>query len=223
MKKIASKNNKTAPKKSDVADKRATKKIKSTLSVNRVMLAAGLSMVALGLIFGGYNFLSTWLAQRGADAYALENNETPQNDVRLVSGEPKHIDIPSVGISLEVIPGEYNAASKSWTLTTDKAQWGVITALPNNKANATFIYAHNRKNVFYTLPKIQEGDEAIITASNGYKFSYKFVGSTITNPEDTSIFNYKGKPVLVLQTCTGAWYQDRQLFVFDFQKVGKSL
>lgn len=193
----------------------------ATFFGNRALFLVGLTLVGLGLFLGGYSFINSWLSQRGASAYALQDNPIVKNEAPLISGEPVLIDLPSVGISLPVIPGEYNPASKSWTLTKDKAQWGTITAKLNNKADATFIYAHNRKNVFYTLPKIKAGEEAIVTAGNGYKFSYKFVGSHITKPEDTSIFSYRGKPVLVLQTCTGVWYQDRQLFIFDFQKASK--
>ncbi len=189
------------------------------LTANRLWLLAGIALISLGLLFGGYSFISTWLSYRNSDAQALQNNDPGYNSAPLVEGTPVRISAPSVDIDLEVTPGYYYPTTKSWTLSLDKAHWGVMTTKANNKSGVTFIYGHNRRQVFSALPKIKLGDEALVTTEKGHTFTYKFVKSTVTKPEDTSIFTYKGKPVLVLQTCTGLWYQDRQLFVFDFIKV----
>jgi LPXTG-site transpeptidase (sortase) family protein len=118
-----------------------------------------------------------------------------------------------------VIPGYYYPANKSWSLSLNDAQWGAMTAPANNKQGMTFIYAHYRKGVFLTLPKVKPGQQAIITTDNGHVFTYTFRQSVVTNPADTSLFKYQGQPILILQTCTGAWFQNRQLFMFDLVKA----
>lgn len=187
----------------------------------RLGLSLGTGLIMIGLVFGGLSLFNTWLAQRSAAAptsQALKSN-SQTNQVPLISGTPVRIQLPSVSIDLKVIPGYYYAASKSWSLSLNDAQWGVMTAKPNNQGGDTFIYAHYRLHVFYTLPKVQVGDPAIITTDNNHVFNYTFRSSTITSPGDTSLFAYKGKPILVLQTCTGVWFENRQLFIFDLTKV----
>lgn len=187
----------------------------------------GLIAMLTGLIVAGWLVFSLWWAQRSAAApvqHALTNNQPVHNENPLIEGTPLRIAIPSVDIDLKVIPGYYYPESRSWTLSLNDAQWGTMTAKPNNKEGDTFIYAHYRWHVFYNLPKIKPGAKAVIKTDNKHTFTYKFTKSTITTPDDTSLFSYKGKPILVLQTCTGLWYQNRQLFVFDLTRVdGKNI
>jgi LPXTG-site transpeptidase (sortase) family protein len=193
--------------------------MRKNLNARHVWLLAGLILIAAGLFFGGNNLITGWLSQRGTHVQALQNNQPSQNTQPLITGVPTHLSIPNVGIDSKVDPGYYYPASQSWTLSLNDAQWGVMTAKPNNKAGDTFIYGHNRLHVFYTLPKVQPGDEAIITTDNGHKFTYKYVNNIVTTPTDTSLMTYQGKPILVLQTCTGLWYQNRTLYTFDLVKV----
>jgi len=189
-----------------------------------ILSKAGLLFLIAGIIAGAIEFGLVWHRQHSAAAtvpisQVLNSSSQNDNSGPLVSGTPVHITIPSVNIDLQVIPGYYYPATNSWTLSNDKAQYGVMTAKSNNKEGATFIYAHALDNVFGRLPKILPGQQAIVTTDNGLKFTYSFQQSTVTKPTDTSLFNYKGKPVLILQTCTGAWYQDRQLFVFNLTEI----
>jgi hypothetical protein len=38
-------------------------------------------------------------------------------------------------------------------------------------------------------------------------------------PEDTSILNYKGPSMLTVQTCSGSFFEYRQLFSFKFNRL----
>ena len=190
----------------------------------RAAVLAGSVLLAIGLGLAIFEILSTWRVQQTTAATvplseALKSNSITPEEKVYISGTPVRITIPSVNIDLEVIPGNYYPANNSWTLTSDKAQWGTITQPANDKEGMTFIYAHYRKGVFLTLPKIKAGEVAQGKTDKGNTFTYTFRSSTITTPKDTSIFAYQGQPILILQTCTGAWYQDRQLFVFDLTKV----
>jgi LPXTG-site transpeptidase (sortase) family protein len=193
-------------------------------SLNRLITRVGLLFIAIGLIIGGISIYNNWHGQQSTVkpepvSSLLNSSAASDNGDPLISGAPVHITINNVGIDLNVIPGYYYPSTKSWTLTSTNAQYGTITAKANNKSGATFIYGHALMNVFGKLPKVQPGDTAVIKTDSGHTFVYKFQKSSVVTPDNTSLFKYKGPPVLILQTCTGAWYQNRQLFVFNFSEV----
>lgn len=196
-------------------------KEKNIFSIRNSLIIAG-AFIATGLLLLGADSFNTWRGERvtaQSTGLVLASNSENNNTVSLISGTPVNIVIPSVNIDLKVTPGYYNPKNQSWTLSLNDAQWGTMTAQANNRGGATFIYGHYRKGVFLYLPKIQPGAIAKVTTDNGHLFTYVFRGSRTTTPEDTSLFNYRGRPVLVLQTCTGVWYQNRQLFSFDLAEV----
>lgn len=203
--------------------KRFMKSLKK-IDRSRPPLMAGGILILAGLIIGGVSWLNTSHAEHSVTkpkpaTQVLKDNKPADTDTPLIDGTPVHIAVPSVGISVNVIPGYYYPATKSWTLSPTHAQYATVTVKPNNKEGDTFIYAHDLPNLFYNLFKIVPGAQAIITTDNGHTFTYTFTSSTITTPSDTRLFDYKGKPILILQTCTGQWYQNRQLYVFDYTEV----
>jgi LPXTG-site transpeptidase (sortase) family protein len=193
------------------------KKRKSNLLTKiGVLLSTGLILAGL-LISLVYVFSSR--AAGSNTGQAIHSTQALQNNDPVIEGNPVRIQVPSVSIDLKVIPGNYYPATKSWSLSLNDAQFAKITNEPNNRQGLTFIYAHYRKGVFINLPKIQPGAEVIITTDNGHTFTYTYTKNIVTNPNDTSLFTYQGKPLLVLQTCSGFWFQNRQLFLFDLRKV----
>lgn len=132
------------------------------------------------------------------------------------TGKPSRLQIPSLSIDLVVEDGHYNEKAKTWTLSKDKAHYAVGTPLLNNKEGNTFIYGHNRKEVFQKLSRIKKGAEVIVTADTGKQFVYQYISAYETHPNDDTLFSYEGAPILTLQTCSGMWYQNRQLFTFNF-------
>jgi LPXTG-site transpeptidase (sortase) family protein len=131
---------------------------------------------------------------------------------------PTHISIERIGLSVDVEPGYYDAVQQTWTASDTKAQFATNTPQPNETAGNTFIYGHNRSHIFGNLHNARIGDEAVVTTS-GKTYTYKLAKFKDVSPTDASLFSYKGKPVLTLQTCSGAWDQYRRLFVFDLEKV----
>jgi LPXTG-site transpeptidase (sortase) family protein len=206
----------------NLIDPKYIRSLPKKLAGLRVGLTVGLIFFIAGLIIIGADLFGTWRSQQtnaasqnASDAFASGNvNGSPT-----ISGVPVRIIVPSLDIDLKVIPGYYYPATKSWTLTRDSAQFAVVSAMPNDKKGLTFIYGHYRRGVFIQLPKIQVGATAIIKTENKHTFEYTFRASTVLAPDDTSVFKYQGKPILVLQTCTGVHFQNRQLFVFDLRQV----
>lgn len=141
-------------------------------------------------------------------------------DVTFVSGEPSSLYIPSLDIDLAVTPGVFNAQTGEWTLTRDKAQYAVMTPEPNTVGGNTFIYGHYRRGVFNTLHQIQSGERVIVSTKNGKKFTYIYQSNRVVAPTDVAgIFDYQGTPILTIQTCTGVFFENRQLFTFSLESV----
>lgn len=189
-------------------------------------LIVGFLLVIGGLGLGFRPFTDYWHEKHVAKVLTVPFSTAatagaPHIDppAQVISGKPVRIEIPSLQINLQVIDGHYDAKTNGWTLTKDKAQYAAATPLANNATGNTFIYGHNRKGVFNTLNRIKAGAQAIITTDNGHRFVYTFRSAYETNPNDNSLFAYQGAPILTVQTCSGLWYQNRQLFTFDFQSV----
>ena len=140
--------------------------------------------------------------------------ETP-----FISSKPNKIMIPSVGIDLSIEPGNFSLDKQTWTLSSNKAHFAEITALPNNKQGNTFIYGHNNKKVFGKLKNLKAGEEARVYTESGKIFTYKLVQHQSVPPTDLSLFEYKGPSMLTLQTCGGLWNERRDLAWFEFVGV----
>jgi len=188
---------------------------------NKIAVIFASILIAFGLFYG-YEPLMRELRNSSATAESLEAPEEIYNmetEEPAISGNPVRIEVPSVGIDLEVIDGYYNAGNNSWTLSKEKAQFAKVSSPANNKEGNTFIYGHNAPGVFNKLPGIKIGDKATVTTDNGRKFIYEYYDLSVTRPDDVSIFEYKGPPILTMQTCSGAWYQNRSLFAFSLKEV----
>lgn len=138
-----------------------------------------------------------------------------------VSGKPFRLLVPDAGVDIAVADGTYNQNTKQWSLSLDKAHFATITSPANNETGNTYIYGHNRKGIFLNLGKLQNGAFAQVDTNNGYRFTYKLSKVQTVNPADTSVFAYQGPPILTLQTCSGAWYQNRQQFTFELESYEK--
>ncbi len=165
-------------------------------------------------------------AQANADADAVAAEVVADQNVgdtspgttaqsKTQTGSPVKIEILEAGISIPVAPGVYNAKSQTWTLSTTKAHYALMTPKPNTEGGNTFIYGHNRPSVFSRLTRAKVGDTAVVTTDKNQRFTYRMRSTYTTSPADSSLLNYNGAPILTLQTCTGANFQNRTLYVFD--------
>jgi LPXTG-site transpeptidase (sortase) family protein len=193
------------------------------MKMKRLLLIISTTLILAGLtgIFGifYYNHRGSAMPVTGVQTH------TVQAKPETISGTPVKLSIPSLDMKLVVAPGKYNKKTGEWTLSRDKAHFAELSIPPNNQEGNTFIYGHHRPEVFTSLKKVKQGDKAIITTDNGYRFTYVFESHDTVWPTDTSIFAYSGPPQLTIQTCTGVFMQDRQLFYFkfvSFEKIEKS-
>lgn len=185
-----------------------------------------ISLVGIALILLGAGVLAPvlYFNQRSTSVAGLTPTTVEQTIIKpsAITGYPVKLSIPSLNMNLKVADGVYNEQTRTWTLSRDKVHYALMTAQPNNDNGNTLIYGHYRPEVFARLKAVQPGDKAIVITDNGYKFTYTFTSAKTVSPSDGSIFTYKGAPQLTLQTCTGVFMQNRQLFDFDFVSYEKT-
>jgi LPXTG-site transpeptidase (sortase) family protein len=176
------------------------------------------AIIGIVLILGG---LYMWRLRLNYEVVNAEPNApttaatatAPANAT--ISGQPASISIPSLNMNIPIIPGYYNTKTKQWTLSLSDVQYATITPPPNNASGQTYFYGHYRSAVFARLHLIQIGALTSVTTTNGHVFTYKLQKVEVINPSDSSFLNYQGPPILTVQTCTGALFQNRQLFIFS--------
>ncbi len=139
---------------------------------------------------------------------------TVPDEPGVVSGIPRHIAVPSLGIDVAVADGSYDARTGQWTLSEESAFYATPTAPANSASGNTFIYAHNSQKLFGKLPRIAAGASVVVTTDTGYEFTYVYQSTEAVKPTDVHALEYSGKPRLTLQTCSGLWNETRQMYYF---------
>lgn len=194
--------------------------------LQKVRLASSVSIVyVLTLLFGWYVLHPVTYP---ADIRPVSLTRSAQKPLpaaapakAVISGKPVRIVIPDSGIDLPVDEGYYNSAERSWTLSGYHAHFAMVSSPANDAGGDTFIYGHNNNYVFGPLRHAapEPGATALLYTDNGHVFSYSFQSSVSLNPDDTLILDYKGPPILTIQTCTGSVDEWRTFFKFKFEKV----
>jgi len=192
--------------------------MKHVFTRSRLILLIGLLflVVGVGLLLGIIRSQQNSQVVAGPPITTVSQPAATSN---VIQGFPSEFAIPSLNMDLTVIPGIYNPKTKTWTLSLDKVQYAVITPQPNNVSGNTFIYGHYRSEVFARLHTIHMGAQAVVKTTNGHTFYYQLSSIRTTSPNDVSVFSYVGKPIMTVQTCTGLFFQNRQLFTFDLVRV----
>ncbi len=139
-----------------------------------------------------------------------------------ISGKPVEIIVPALNMSVPITDGYYNANTQTWTLGPKSAYFATMSQPANNRDGTTFVYGHNTKAVFHALYGLRGGETAMVRTDSGAVFYYVFTGAHDVKPTETSVLNEPGAPKLVVQTCSGAWDQNRRLFTFKFVRVRTS-
>lgn len=179
------------------------------------LIILGSLLLLVGGILGSFSLL--------AKSQSVLTVSPPKNGItaEVVSKDlmPTRVVVPSVDISLGVIPGYYDKTTQQWTANDKNAVYATPTVPPNTKIGNTLIYAHNRKNLFGPLLNTKTGDEAMVVTKGGKTYRYSLQQAFDVNPEDTSVFKHTKSPTLVLQTCSGLFLQHRRMFVFKLEKA----
>lgn len=180
-------------------------------------LLSTIFLANLLIVFGAIYYLTASASVSGLDLKQVSIQQVSQTDPSVVSGKPVGLTLKSVDVDIEVIDGTYDVKTGEWSLSDDKAHYALMTPEANNTAGNTFIYGHNKKEVFSSLKNLKVGDEAVVKTDDGKEFYYRLTSSKEVPPSDVSLFEYRGSPILTIQTCSGTWYEKRMLFTFEFK------
>lgn len=192
------------------------------MNIYKATRVFALALIIIGL-FGLIPLGYFWTANKVAAAQPVKpiQHVVLQPSAHLVTGQPTSITISSLNLTLPITPGVYDTKTKAWTLSLDKAHFATPSVTPNNEAGNTLIYGHYRPEVFAYLHNIIPGATAVVTTDTGYRFNYTFERTEAVDPVDTSIFSYRGTPRLTVQTCSGSFMQNRQLYYFHYDGYQK--
>ncbi len=185
--------------------------------------------IGLALILGGGLVLSAkadslqrpTMQPQSVGQMRTEPNQAVKPISYQVAERPVGLYVPRLNLFLEVDEGHYNPVSKTWNLSSTRAQWATITPRANNTSGNTFVYAHNYPAVFGRLSELNAGDDFILLGEGGHRFVYTMTSRLETNPYDDRLFYYTGPPILTVQTCSGLWDQNRLLITFKLTRVEK--
>ncbi|HSX47033.1 MAG TPA: sortase [Patescibacteria group bacterium] len=152
-----------------------------------------------------------------AQVLASQPNATYGTPVRIVITETDN----GLNIDLPVDVGSYDVKTDAWTLSEIHADYANVSMPPNNWRGNTLIYGHDSPKVFGYLSAIKPGTDATATVytANNHTFIYNYDKFLTLSPNDVSVFSTTGHPTLIVQTCSGSFFQYRQMFHFNLQKV----
>lgn len=148
--------------------------------------------------------------------------QVSKRDSNLMSGLPNRLVISDLGINLSVAMGSYDKSRDSWPIDTTGAFYADTSVPVNNSNGMTLIYGHAQWPIFAGLVDIKPKAKARVTTDTGYEFKYSFQSVRQVLPSATDAIVDSGKPVLVLQTCSGAFDTYRSLYFFKLESVRRS-
>lgn len=184
-----------------------------------------ITLNVITLLFAGYliNPYTFTGKKNRTVAYNVESSQLKPTEVlpsqKVITGKPVRLVIGPLSIDLPVDEGIYNESDQTWNISAKHAQYAMPSMYANNIRGNTLIYGENNANVFYNLKQIQPGTLAEVYTDNGHIFTYKFRNQEQLKPDDVTVFDYQSYPMLTLQTCSGSFYEFRQMFYFKLISI----
>lgn len=146
-----------------------------------------------------------------------------KKEIQIRSGVPARLEVANLKLSKDILPGVYDEQNNTWNVSDSGVHFAEHSSIINDFSGATLIYGHNNRFTLGRLSELSNGDQATITTQNNYRFTYSLVSVSDNEPNNTSIFDYSGPPILVLQTCSGAFNESRRFYVFELSGVVRNV
>lgn len=120
---------------------------------------------------------------------------------------PVQINIPNIGIKLNVLAGSFNQTTGRWTISDNEAFLAQGSA-------TTLIYGHNKPAVFGSLRKVSENDELHVKYQDGTESRFIYSSTKFVEPEDVSVLSEQNTKTIMLLTCDGLFNNKRRIVYF---------
>lgn len=175
-----------------------------------------LNIMAVLFVMIGVAYLLLPDAQVVASRIGFQNSPRPvysqTKNAEMPWSTPTHLQIPQLGIDLNVQNGGYNSYTKQWGIDSQHAFY-LSTPTP-------IIYGHAILNVFGKLAHAKPGDLLVITTQNSQKLYFEYTSSLVINANDDSILHTKTQNQIFVMTCTGPDWQQRRVSQFNYVGAG---
>jgi sortase A len=190
----------------------------------RGLRVAGLVLIALALVLGGYVWWLLW--GTGLITRAAQNDLRPgfeatvgTRDADDAPSADKVVQVPGKAVAIIKIPKiDVNYVVVEGT-DTDSLKDGpghyTKTSYPWEDTGTTAIAGHRTTYgaPFWSLNELREGDKIVLATEYGI-FEYRVTGAKIIDPSDGSVLDATEDPTLVLTTCNPRFSAAERLIVF---------
>lgn len=182
-----------------------------------------LNIVAIGLILGGWLYLSLpklvfalpsdGPAPQNTGVFMPSENKQPVN---MQLGTPTEILLPRLKIKLGILSGEYNAGNSSWRIDTAHAFYMAPDAIGAGLPATPMIYGHELPAIFAKLRGVAKDELMVIKNTDGRQLYFRFKSDKIVSPTDDSVLRDRIADSILLLTCNGVASENRRVLQFDF-------
>jgi len=196
-----------------------------TLHRARICVAFGALLIVSGSLYLGVPLLrATWQRHQGAQHNNTALQAAAHKTVAVKSftlQNPVQLELPRLGIQVDIKQGIYNKTTQSWSLDRTSAfvmqPWQDQTGaqLPMTPV----IYGHDIPAVFMHLNGVASNEILIITQQNGKTYTLRYIDDVVVGPHDNSVFTVRYSNNVLLMTCTGTHFESRR--VLRFELVGQ--
>ena len=167
--------------------------------VSRVLLVAGLALIAWPVYVSTDSALAQWSGRRELaravqeEAIVVRKPGTTPEPALARGTVLGHFDVPRLGLSYVLLEG-------TDTRTLDRSLGHVEgTGLPGSAGNISI--AGHRDRHFRKLEWIQRDDQIVLTSRGGALFVYRVEWSRVFKPGDIQVLDESYGPAITLITC----------------------
>jgi sortase (surface protein transpeptidase) len=156
----------------------------------------------------------TGRSQNDQQVRAATRSLAPETRTAMTFGQPASLSLPRLGVALDILPGTYLPASKTWTL--DSAHAFYMQPPEGMAAHVPIIYGHNIPAVFRKLDGVAPHEVLRITTQDGRLLLFTYVGDRVVQPDDDTAIRVSAHNTIFLITCTGSHFQQRRILQFEY-------
>lgn len=192
--------------------------------VGRGLRIAGLALIAVALVLGGYVWWLLW--GTGLTTRAAQNDLRPgfeatvgTKDAKDAPGPGKAVNVPGKAVAIIKIPKidvDLVVVEGTDTESLKKGPGHYSdTAYPWEEAGAVGIAGHRTTYgaPFWSLNELREGDKILLATEYG-TYEYRVTHTRIIAPSNGSVLEPTKHPTLVLTTCNPRFSAAERLVVF---------
>ena len=182
----------------------------------------GLALALAVLLLGAYASLGRPAAGEAAPAPDVAETESPP---AAPEDETLRLTVPKMA-RVDDLP-VHDAPATDEAVLAESALHVRGTGFPWQEEANVYIAGHRlgyegeaSHLVFYDLDKLKNGDEVILTAADGTRYTYSVFKSLVVGPYDYGVTQpVPGKSIVSLQTCTLPDYSERLIVQAELVSV----